>query len=69
MLAWGDMLLELCPPEDRELLLAMEAEMLHALGHATRDDEQRSVERLASYQERVNEVLAKRQHHLAINKR
>ena len=60
LLAWGDMLLDLCPPEDQELLLAMEAEMLHALGHATREDEQRSIERLASYQKRVREVLAKR---------
>lgn len=61
LLAWGDLLLELCPPEDWELVLAMEAEMLHALGHATRDDEQRSRERLASYQECGREVLAKRQ--------
>jgi len=35
--------------------------MLHTLGHATRDDEQRGDERLGYYQERVNEVLAKRQ--------
>ncbi len=41
LLAWGDILLELSPPEDQDLLLAMEAEMLHTLGHATRDDEQR----------------------------
>lgn len=61
LLAWGDILLDLCPPEDRELLLAMEAEMLHTLGHSTREDEQRGIERLPSYQERVNEVLAKRQ--------
>jgi len=61
LLAWEDILLEPCPPEDRELLLAMEAEMLHTLGQATRDTELRGVERLAHYQERVNEVLAKRQ--------
>lgn len=60
LLAWGDILLELCPEDDKELLLAMEAEMLHTLGHATRDDEQRGVERLSYFQERVNEVLAKR---------
>jgi hypothetical protein len=39
------------PAEDRELLLAMEAEMLQTLGHATRDTELRGVERLAHYQE------------------
>jgi transcriptional regulator with XRE-family HTH domain len=61
LLAWGDVLLELCPQEHRELLLEMEAEMLHTLGHATRDDEQRGVERLPYYKQRVNEVLAKRQ--------
>ncbi len=60
LLAWGDILLDLCPEEDRELLLAMGAEMLHTLGHATRDDQQRGLERLSSYQERVREVLTKR---------
>jgi transcriptional regulator with XRE-family HTH domain len=60
LLTWGDILLELCPPEDRELLLQMEAEMLHTLGHATRDDEQHGIEQLAYYQERVNEILARR---------
>jgi hypothetical protein len=61
LLVWGDFLLELCPPEDKDLLLAMEAEMLHTLGHATRDDERHGIEQLAYYQQRVNEVLAKRQ--------
>ena len=61
LLAWGDILLDLCPQEDRELLLAMEAEMLHTLGHATREDERRGIEQSAYFQERVNEVLAKRQ--------
>lgn len=61
LLAWGDILLELCPPEDKDLLLQMEAEMLHTLGHATRDDEQHGIEQLPYYRERVNEVLAKRQ--------
>lgn len=60
LLVWGDILLELCPEDDKELLLAMEAEMLHTLGYATRDDEQRGVERLSYFQERVNEVLARR---------
>lgn len=60
LLAWGDILLELCPPEDRELLLSMEAEMLHTLGHATREDEQRGIEQLTYYQGRVSEALAKR---------
>ena len=60
LLAWGDILLDLCPEEDKDLLLAMEAEMLHTLGYATRDDEQRGVERLPYFQEHVNEVLAKR---------
>jgi len=60
LLAWGDILLELCPSEDKDLLLSMEAEMLHTLGHATRADEQQGVERLAYYQQRVNEVLARR---------
>jgi transcriptional regulator with XRE-family HTH domain len=60
LLTWGDVLLELCPPEDMDILLSMEAEMLHTLGHATRADEQQGVERLAYYQQRVNEILAKR---------
>lgn len=60
LLQWGDILLELCPMEDKELLLQMEAEMLHTLGLATREDERQGVERLAYYQERVNEALAKR---------
>jgi hypothetical protein len=38
----------------------MEAEMLHTLGLATREDEQQGIERLAYYQERVSEALAKR---------
>src|SRR5258708_37375579 len=41
LLEWGKILLELCPPEDRHLLLAMEAEMLHTLGYATRPEEQK----------------------------
>ncbi len=61
LLAWGDILLELCPPEDRELLLSMEKQMLHTLGHATREDEQHGIELLAYYRDRVSEVLAKRQ--------
>ena len=60
ILAWGDILLDLCPEEDKDLLLGMEKEMLHTLGHATRDDEQLGVERISYYQQRVNEVLAKR---------
>lgn len=60
LLAWGDILLELCPGEDRELLLQMEAEMLHALGLATRDDERRGAEQLPYYQQRVNDVLQRR---------
>ena len=60
LLAWGDILLDLCPLEQRELLLEMEAEMLHTLGHATRQDEQHGIERLPYYQERVSEVLSKR---------
>ena len=61
LIGWGAIVLELCPPEDRELLVAIEAEMMHTLGHATREDERRGMERLTSFQERVNEVLAKRQ--------
>jgi transcriptional regulator with XRE-family HTH domain len=61
LLAWGDILLKLCPQEDKELLLGMEAEMLHTLGHATRDDEKLGLERLPYYQKRVEEVLARRQ--------
>ena len=60
LLSWGDILLELCPSEDKDLLLAMEAEMLHTLGHATRDDEQRGLERLSYYQEIVKSLLEKR---------
>lgn len=60
LLTWGDILLDLCPSEDRELLLAMEREMLHTLGHATREDEQQGIEQLDYYQGRVNEALAKR---------
>lgn len=60
LLAWGDILLELCPPEDRDLLLAMEREMLHTLGHSTREDEQHGIEQLTYFQGRVNEALAKR---------
>jgi hypothetical protein len=61
LMAWGDIVLALCPPEDRELLSAMEAEMLHTLGHATREDEMRGVERLSYFQQRVAQVLAQRQ--------
>ena len=61
LLAWGDILFELCPPEDREFLSSMEREMLHTLGHSTREDEQQGIERLAYYRDRVNEVLSKRQ--------
>src|SRR6266487_423643 len=61
LIAWGTIVLELCPEEDKDLLLAMEAEMLHTLGHATREDERRGVERLSYFQQRVNEVLARRE--------
>jgi hypothetical protein len=61
LIAWGDIVLELCPQEDRELLLAMEAEMLHTLGHATREDERRGADRLSYFQQRVTEVLTRRQ--------
>ena len=39
----------------------MEAEMLHTLGHATREDERREVERLPYFQQRVTEILRERQ--------
>ena len=61
LLSWGDILLELCAEEDRGLLLEMEAEMLHTLGYATRDDEQRGEERLTYYQKRVSDLLAERE--------
>jgi transcriptional regulator with XRE-family HTH domain len=61
LMSWGDIALELCPPEEKELLVAMEAEMMHTLGYATREDERRGVERLSYFQERVTEVLARRQ--------
>jgi len=61
LILWGAIVLELCPEEDRELLVAMEAEMMHTLGHATREDERRGVERLTYFQNRVNEVLARRE--------
>jgi transcriptional regulator with XRE-family HTH domain len=61
LLAWGDYLLEICPPENRDLLRAMEAEMLHTLGYATREDEQQGVHQLTYYQNQVNDILAKRQ--------
>jgi transcriptional regulator with XRE-family HTH domain len=61
LMAWGEIVLELCPPQDKELLAAMEAEMLHTLGHATREDEQRGAERLSVFQQRVAQVLAQRQ--------
>jgi len=61
LLTWGDILLDLCPEQDKELLLQMEAEMLHALGLATRDDERRGAEQLPYYQQRVSEVLQHRQ--------
>ena len=64
LLSWGDILLELCPEEDKELLLQMEAEMLHTLGHATRDDERRGAEQLPFYQQRVGEILKRRQEKL-----
>ncbi len=60
LLIWGDILLELCPEEDQGLLLEMEAEMLHSLGHATRDDEQRGLERLPHYQQIIDGILAHR---------
>jgi len=60
LIGWGAIVLELCPEEDKELLVAMEAEMLHTLGYATREDERRGVERLSYFQQRVTEVLAKR---------
>lgn len=60
LLAWGDILLELCPEEDRELLLAMEREMLHTLGFATREDEQQGIDQLPHYQARVSEALESR---------
>jgi transcriptional regulator with XRE-family HTH domain len=60
LLAWGDILLELCPEEDREFLLAMEAEMFHTLGHSTREDERQGVEQLSYYQERVSTILVNR---------
>jgi transcriptional regulator with XRE-family HTH domain len=60
LLAWGNILRDLCPPEERDLLFALEGEMLHALGHATRDEEQRGIEQFPSYQERVREALARR---------
>jgi hypothetical protein len=61
LMSWGAIALDLCPEEDKELLLAMEAEMMHALGHATREDERHGVERLSYFQDRVNEVLVRRQ--------
>jgi transcriptional regulator with XRE-family HTH domain len=60
LLAWGDILLDLCPTEDRDLLLAMEREMLHTLGLATREDEQHGIDQLGYYQTRVSEALAQR---------
>lgn len=60
LLAWGDILLELCPDEDKELLLLMEEEMLHTLGVSTRDEKQRGVEKLPYFQQRVGEILTKR---------
>ena len=60
LLHWGDILLELCPEEDRDLLLRMEEEMLHSLGLSTRDEEKRGVDALAYYREQVSELLAKR---------
>lgn len=60
LLAWGDILLALCPQEDQKLLLDMEAEMLHTLGLATREDERLGVERFPYYQQRVHELLMRR---------
>ncbi len=60
LLAWGDILLELCPEQDKEFLISMEEEMLHTLGRATRKDEQRGVEQLPYYQQRVGEILKHR---------
>jgi transcriptional regulator with XRE-family HTH domain len=59
--ALGEIMLELCPPEERELLLAMEVELMHSLGYATQEDERRGVERLPYFQQRVDEVLSKRE--------
>lgn len=61
LLKWGDILLNLCPEEDKVLLLEMEARMLHTLGVSTRDDEQEGNEQLDYYQQRVKEVLQRRQ--------
>lgn len=60
LLQWGDILINLCPPDEKDLLLTMEAEMLHTLGLATRADEQQGIERLIYYQEQVHQALAKR---------
>lgn len=60
LLKWGDILLDLCPTTERGLLLEMEAQMLHALGHATRSEEQNSIEQLSYYQQRVQELLNQR---------
>lgn len=61
ILEWGDILLTFCPAENRALLSAMEAEMLHTLGYATRQEEQQGIDRLAYYQEKVSQVLATKQ--------
>src|SRR2546423_6812487 len=37
LMAWGAIVLDLCPPEEKELLMAMESEKLHTLGHETRE--------------------------------
>ena len=60
LLSWGDILLELCPDEDKELLLLMEEEMLHTLGVSTRDEKQQGVEKLPYFQQKVSEILTKR---------
>ncbi len=61
VLQLGDILLEVCPPEERDLLLALEEHMLHTLGYATRADEQRGAEQLSDYERQVNAILAQRQ--------
>ncbi len=61
LLEWGDILLELCPDEDKELLRRMEDEMLHTLGLASREDEARGVEQLPYFQAQVGEILKRRQ--------
>jgi len=60
LLALGDIFLEVCPDEDKEVLLHMEAEMLHTLGQATRDKERRGTEQLPYYQQQISSILKRR---------